>query len=609
MRLLLLTHAFNSLTQRLFVELQALGHQLSIEFDINDSVTREAVALFRPHLILAPYLRRAIPEDVWRQHVCLIVHPGPVGDRGPSALDWAILRGEGEWGVTVLQAEAEMDAGPVWASASFPLRGAKKSSLYRNEVTEAAVMAVKAALDRWPEYQAGTWQPGQPALRPMHPLVTQADRRVDWARDDTVTVLAKLNSGDGFPGVRDSLFGRDCWLFDARPFDAVGNPGELLGRVGEGVVRGTVDGAVWIGHCKVEGGIKLPVGGVFGGDWLGLVEMDAALNPPQPPFTKGGSSSVVQQSASPFQKVDASLDQQPSPPFLKGGQGGIQTFPDPHITYAEHGPVGYLSFDFYNGAMGTTACENLLAAYAAARQRPTRVIVLLGGTDFFSNGLDLNRIEAADSPPDESWRNINAMDDLCRAILATDRQLTVSALAGNAGAGGAFLALAADRVWARRGVILNPHYKNMGNLYGSEYWSYLLPRRVGAERAAGIMGNRLPLGAADALREGFIDAAFGDDPATFQAETRARAQALAESPELESWLQAKARRRAEDEAAKPLEDYRAEELKHMQRNFYGFDPSYHVARHHFVAKTPHSWTPRHLAVHRDLGWVVPEGEG
>jgi putative two-component system hydrogenase maturation factor HypX/HoxX len=49
----------------------------------------------------------------------------------------------------------------------------------------------------------------------------------------------------------------------------------------------------------------------------------------------------------------------------------------------------------------------------------------------------------------------------------------------------------------------------------------------------------------------------------------------------------------------------------MQRNFYGFDPSYHVARHHFVRKTPHSWTPRHLAVHRELGWVVPVdlGEG
>ena len=49
---------------------------------------------------------------------------------------------------------------------------------------------------------------------------------------------------------------------------------------------------------------------------------------------------------------------------------------------------------------------------------------------------------------------------------------------GNAGAGGVFLSLAADEVWMRDGVILNPHYKDMGNLYGSEYWTYLLPARA-----------------------------------------------------------------------------------------------------------------------------------
>ena len=93
MRILLLTHAFNSLTQRLGAELQALGHEISVEYDIADTVTEEAVLLFRPELIIAPYLRRAIPESVWSRHLCLIVHPGVVGDRGPSALDWAIQAG------------------------------------------------------------------------------------------------------------------------------------------------------------------------------------------------------------------------------------------------------------------------------------------------------------------------------------------------------------------------------------------------------------------------------------------------------------------------------------------------------------------------------------
>ena len=71
MRILFLTHSFNSLAQRLYVELTQRGHEVSIEFDINDTVAIEAVALFRPDLIVAPFLKRAIPEAVWRSHVCL----------------------------------------------------------------------------------------------------------------------------------------------------------------------------------------------------------------------------------------------------------------------------------------------------------------------------------------------------------------------------------------------------------------------------------------------------------------------------------------------------------------------------------------------------------
>ncbi len=146
MRILLLTHAFNSLTQRLVAELRQRGHLVSVEFDISDSVTEEAAALFAPDLIVAPYLRRAIPASVWQRYLCLIVHPGVVGDRGPSALDWAILQQHTAWGVTVLQAETEMDAGPVWASAPFAMRAASKASLYRHEVTQAASSAVLQAM-------------------------------------------------------------------------------------------------------------------------------------------------------------------------------------------------------------------------------------------------------------------------------------------------------------------------------------------------------------------------------------------------------------------------------------------------------------------------------
>ena len=79
-----------------------------------------------------------------------------------------------------------------------------------------------------------------------------------------------------------------------------------------------------------------------------------------------------------------------------------------------------------------------------------------------------------------------------------------------AGAGGVFLALAADRVWARQGVVLNPHYKNMGNLYGSEYWTYLLPRRLKGTTAQALMNHRLPVGAGRALQMGLVDRVLAD---------------------------------------------------------------------------------------------------
>ena len=65
--------------------------------------------------------------------------------------------------------------------------------------------------------------------------------------------------------------------------------------------------------------------------------------------------------------------------------------------------------------------------------------------------MHLHCIEAADSPADASWANINLIDDLTRDIVTTDTHLTIAALGGNAAAGGVFLALAADRVLARCG--------------------------------------------------------------------------------------------------------------------------------------------------------------
>jgi enoyl-CoA hydratase/carnithine racemase len=182
---------------------------------------------------------------------------------------------------------------------------------------------------------------------------------------------------------------------------------------------------------------------------------------------------------------------------------GDDTFRE--IAYEQHAGVGYLHYASYNGAMSTEQCRRLRHAYACvSSRRETRVIVLTGGSDYFSNGIHLNMIEAAEDPAEESWRNLNAINDLVRKIVDTDLQIVISALGGDAATGGAPLALAADYVVAREDVVLNPYYQHMGGLYGSEHWTYLLPRRIGAEMTARLVSAPfIPIGAHQARRSGY----------------------------------------------------------------------------------------------------------
>ncbi|MER6334436.1 enoyl-CoA hydratase-related protein [Streptomyces sp. NPDC001034] len=550
MDILLVASAFNSLSQRVYAELSDRGHRVDVVLASHgDEPVRAAVRGFRPDLVIAPMLTTALPEDVWREHTCLIVHPGPPGDRGPSALDWAIAGQAREWGVTVLQAEAGMDAGPVWAAERFPVAPVGKSDLYRNEVSDAAVTAVLTAVRRHAE---GAYKP-RPQCDPSIGVVwrdsfRQERRRVDWEHDDTATVLRKLRGADSRPGVLDELVGRELFLHGGHPEDELrGRPGDLLAQRSGAVCRATRDGAVWIPELRPRRNSGDPA-----------------------PFRRPAADVLGA----------VRLPEIPAPLELPAHR---RTYAD--IRYRQHGDVGLLSFSFLGGAMSTGQCRRLLAAYEHALTRPTRVLVLGGARDFFSNGIHLNVIEAAPDPARESWANLNAMDDLVEAVLRTTDRLVVAALAGNAAAGGAMLALAADQVWCRTGTVLNPHYRRMG-LYGSEFWTYSLPRRVGPDEARRLTEEALPLSAAAARRLGLVDRLVPAAPGEFAAEVERLAADLAATPGLHRRIAAKASARAADERHRPLAEYRRSELARMHALFFDPQAPYHALRAAFVRKTP-----------------------
>ncbi len=203
MKILFFTSAHNSLSQRALVELVDRGHTVIVVIASCEAVMLEAVEREQPDLIVAPMLKKVIPASIWQNHLCLIIHPGIRGDRGPSSLDWAILNACEEWGVTLLQANAEMDAGPIWASRNFVMRSGSKSHLYRHEVTEAAIQGL---LETIAKVESHAFHPEPLDYRKeeikgrLQAPMKQADRAIDWS-EPTASVLRKIRCADSFPGV------------------------------------------------------------------------------------------------------------------------------------------------------------------------------------------------------------------------------------------------------------------------------------------------------------------------------------------------------------------------------------------------------------------------
>jgi putative two-component system protein, hydrogenase maturation factor HypX/HoxX len=545
LKILLLCSAFNGLSQRAWLGLRARGHRVTVQTVHNPREIAAAAAATDPELIICPFLRQRVPEGVWRSYRTIIIHPGPEGDRGPSALDWAIMDGEPTWGVTALQATGDLDGGPVWGTRVFrmPADPPRKSTLYNTEVSDAAMSLIGEVVTR--AQDAGFTPRRQDHHRPgavgrVRPLVRQADRAFSWG-DSTAHILRRIRAADGRPGVHTELAGVPVAVFDAHPGDASpGEPGTIAARRQGAVLVRTGDGALWIGHARrlapeAPGTtVKLPAALALGGV-------------PEAPRVAG-------------------------PPSLR------------EISYLRVGEVGLVRFEFYNGAMGTAQCRQLAAAVRYAAAQDTAVLVLAGG-EVFSNGVHLGVIDAHPDPEAEAWRNITAIDDLCREIILCTGQLVVSALAGDAGAGGVMLALGADKVIARDGIVLNPHYRKMG-LYGSEYWTYVLPQRVGEAQAHGLTTHGEPITAVEAAEIGIIDELAASDRAEFLATALDYATELVACGRAGALLDHKRATRAADEQRRPLETYRVRELAEMSHDIFDDRHGFAHARRSFLTGRP-----------------------
>ncbi|PTT24416.1 hydrogenase maturation protein [Pseudomonas sp. HMWF021] len=555
LKIILLSSAFNGLTQRAWLELRQAGHSPSVVVFTDEASVCEQIEYSGADLVICPFLKDRVPHALWSdaKRPVVIIHPGIVGDRGASALDWAITHELTRWGVTALQAVEEMDAGPVWATREFNLpSGLRKSELYNGRVSDAAMLCIREVVEKFIDgFVPVPLDYSDPKVRGrLQPNMKQDDRTFSW-HDCSRFIKRCIDAADGQPGVLASLAGGQYYVYDAHLDQRTGIPGTILAVHDDAVLVATGDHSLWIGSLRRkplpgEETFKQPARHVLAGQLADVPTLDWSI------------------ASQPFS------DEAYQP-----------------IRYRESGHVGELTFEFYNGAMSTEQCQRMVQALRWAKSRDTRVLLIKGGRGSFSNGVHLNVIQAAQDPGAEAWANIQAIDDVCAELLSA-RQLVVSGITGNAGAGGVMLALAADIVFARADIVLNPHYKSMG-LYGSEYWTYSLPRAVGPAMAEQLTQACLPVSATQALQLGMVQEIGPRCPDEFSLWLLQRANAALTDP---TYAAVRERKLRVDQVL--IQQCRDSELQEMQEDMLHNRNQFAEKCSHFVYKRKACGTPARL---------------
>lgn len=692
MKILFFCTAHNSLSQRLYLVLSR-KHSVTVEYALSAKSMIEAADMVQPDLIICPFLTSLVPQQVYDEYLTLIIHPGPPGDAGPSAIDWMLMGDDGteadsdrlllenrfnpvgrsHWGVTVLQAVEEFDAGPVWAFDQFAVNindtSVTKSSLYRGPVTQAAIAATLAAIERIeaastlarasngaPMSPPGTptedrecrkgWRMS-PSLKahaefkelsvtisepflggPTHhrPLLKAVQRDFDVRKHTASTISRRIRSADSQPGCLSGLFGPKLYLYGGY----IENP-TLLSCTSHLTPPGTVvavrDEAVCIATCDNKG------------VWITHIRQvknktDPALWPKVP--AASGLKQLGLMSGGGTTWRHSLLPQTLSDQWSKSYHSTFQEIWVDFVTDG-HKRLAYLYFDFYNGAMSTTQCRRMVQCleYIIARAAdpseclPLTAVVLMGGDSYFSNGIHLNVIEAAADPSLESWYNINSINDVVEKVLLDlpSRGITtVAAIRGNCAAGGVALATACDVVLAGPNVVLNPAYRALG-LYGSEYHSISYPGRCGALGARTALRSMTPLSANDARDMGLVDFVIPSSSSeSLDAAMRTHVENMfapgggdCEQPMKESSSPSSfsSSQHAEwgawklnaDVSQAGLARARAMELGQMSMDFWSArSERYHSRRRDFVRKAKPTSTPLRFAGHRRHKGALDEEE-
>jgi methionyl-tRNA formyltransferase len=185
------------------------------------------------------------------------LHPSLLPElRGAAPIEWAIINGVQQTGVTIMQMNSGMDAGPIlhYIPEDLPpdITGGELSAHLSELGAEALVEALVLL-----EQGAVQPRPQDDARATYAPKLTRETARVDW----TIPAerVARLIRGlDPKPGAWTDLDGQAVKLFGATAGDGRGTPGEVL-QADSRLRIAAANGSVAVEEVQAEGKARMPV--------------------------------------------------------------------------------------------------------------------------------------------------------------------------------------------------------------------------------------------------------------------------------------------------------------------------------------------------------------
>jgi len=201
----------------------------------------------------------------------LNVHPSLLpAYRGPAPINWAILNGETETGVTTMFLDQGMDTGPILLSRRTAIGPLETAGQLHDRL---ARLGAELLLETIAGLKAGRVTPKpQPSTgATLAPLLKKADGLIDWTRP-AEELARRVRGLDPWPGAYTTFKGKILKLFGARPGPGRGRPGQVL-ALDQGLLHVAAgQGSLALAELQIEGKKRLRAPEFWRGQRLGSTD-------------------------------------------------------------------------------------------------------------------------------------------------------------------------------------------------------------------------------------------------------------------------------------------------------------------------------------------------